>query len=133
MHCLIQKGSELITMASYFTELHIKPPSDKFICPPLSPALVCPPFLDVTDIVDCAINCHVIVVTSHVECTVKFNGPLFKKNITQLPIFGFVIMESPLTNENRPVPQSTFDNVKQSQYSGLCAQGRNQDMVAWYG
>lgn len=88
MHCLIQKGSELTTMTSNFTELHINPliSSDKFFCPPLSPALVCPSFLDVTDIVDRAINRHVIVVTSHVECTVKFNGPLLKKNITSLDL-----------------------------------------------
>ena len=33
----------------------------------LSPALDCPPFLDVTYIIDSAVNCHVIVVTGNVE------------------------------------------------------------------
>lgn len=33
----------------------------------LLPALVCPTFLDVTDIIDCAVNRHVIVVTGDVE------------------------------------------------------------------
>lgn len=47
----------------------------------LSPALSCPPFLDVTYIIDCAGNCHVIVVTGNVERFVEFNGPLVMKNI----------------------------------------------------
>lgn len=55
----------------------------------LSPALVCPPFLDVTDIIDCAVNCHVIVVAGDVEWTDKFDGPLLKKNIAQLAVFGY--------------------------------------------
>lgn len=33
----------------------------------LSPALVCPPLLDVAYVIDCAAHCHVIVVSSNVE------------------------------------------------------------------
>ncbi len=79
----------------------------------LSPALVCPPFLDVTYIIDCAVNCHVIVVTGDVEWTVKFNGPLEKKNITQLVVRGFVMIQSPPAVISRP-PLNTSASTKHS-------------------
>lgn len=51
-----------------------------FFCP-LSPALLGLPFLEVTYVIDCAVYCHVIVVTGNVEGTGKFYGPLVKKRI----------------------------------------------------
>lgn len=49
-------------------------------CPFFSPALICPLFLDVADIIECAVDRHIIIVTSNVERAVKFNGPLMMKN-----------------------------------------------------
>lgn len=98
MHCLkgSKKGFQLITMISSYTKLHIKPPPCDMFTSSLSPALVCPPFLDVTDIIDCAVDCHVIVVAGDVEWTVKFDGPLLKKNIAQLAVFGLLKALLPL-------------------------------------
>lgn len=64
--------------------------SDKLLLR-FSPAHVCPPFLDVTCIIDCAVNGHVIVVPGNVEWTGKFYGALVKKIITQLVVCGFII------------------------------------------
>lgn len=47
---------------------------------PVSPAFIRPPPLNVKDVIDCAVNSHVVVVTGHVEGTIKFNGSLFKQN-----------------------------------------------------
>lgn len=44
-----------------------------------SPALVRPPFLNVADVVECAVHRHVVVVAGHVERLAEFNGPLKRK------------------------------------------------------
>lgn len=97
-----------------YTKLHIKTTSSWDIqLSTLSPALVCPPFLDVTYIIDCAVNRHVIVVTGNVEWAVKFNGPLEKKNMTQLVVCGFVIFQSHPAVISRP-PLNTSASSKHS-------------------
>lgn len=41
-----------------------------------SPALFGSPLLHVTDIIDCAVDRHVVIVTGDVEGTVELHGPL---------------------------------------------------------
>lgn len=53
--------------------------ADESKMPPFSPAFIGPPPLNVKDVIDRAVNSHVIVVPGHVEGTVKFNGPLLSK------------------------------------------------------
>lgn len=55
---------------------------------PVSPAFICPPPLNVKDVIDCAVNSHVIVVTGHVEGTIKFNGPLLSKTKQKATVGG---------------------------------------------
>lgn len=55
---------------------------------PFSPAFIRPPFLNVKDVIDRAVDSHVIVVTSNVEGTIKFNGPLFSTNKQQAIVGG---------------------------------------------
>lgn len=53
----------------------------------ISPAFICPPLLDVADVIDRAVNSHVIVVTSNVEGTTEFNGPLLSKKSQKRPYY----------------------------------------------
>lgn len=55
---------------------------------PVSPAFICPPPLNVKDVIDCAVNSHVVVVTGHVEGTLKFNGPLLSKTKQKATVGG---------------------------------------------
>lgn len=55
---------------------------------PVSPAFICPPPLNVKDVIDCAVNSHVIVVTGHVEGTIKFNCPLLSKTKQKATVGG---------------------------------------------
>lgn len=67
----------ILSILSVYWSLLLKPVFIlKWVSFSLSPGLPFPPFLDVTYVVDCAVYCHVIVVTSDIKGTVEFNGPL---------------------------------------------------------
>lgn len=89
---------------------------DRFIkMSPVSPAFICPPPLNVEDVIDCAVNSHVIVVTGHVEGTIEFNGPLLSKTKQKATVGG-------VTNSFLSLEGNTSDGVKFS--SGQTPQRR---------